>query len=139
MPAERTNALGNLQQLSLGGEVHQAFQEIETNAAYTGFVEVLELGIADVARYRGHTARAASARAAGVGHRAIVRAVTRGLDYHVAGEPKIVAQRVELGFACVAGGVLALGGGWEVRSRPEHVAVGSYRGRRQLKAGTGGV
>src|SRR5690606_21962179 len=54
-------------------------------------------------------------------------------------EPKIVAQRVELGFACVAGGVLALGRVWKLRSRTEHVAVRIYRARRQLKAWTAGL
>ena len=91
-----------------------------------------QLAVGDAAADGGHAARPAAARAARVGHRAVVRAVAGGLHDDVAREAEVVAQREQLRLARVAGGVLPLGRVRELRARAEHVAVRVHRaGRRR--------
>src|SRR5271166_51832 len=134
VPAEGGDPPRDLHQFVLRREVDEPFDEIEAHAAHARLVEPLELIVARVALYGRDAARFACAREAGVDHRAVVGAVARRLHHDIASEPQMIAQGEELGLACVAGRIFALGRVWERGPGPEHVAVRIDAARRQAKA-----
>ena len=121
---------GDLRELVAGREVDEAPEKIEADAAHARLVQIDELAVGNVAADGCHAARPAVARAARVGHRAVVGAVAGGLHDDVAREAEVIAQREELRLARVARGVLSLGRVWKLGAGAEHVAVRVDRARR---------
>ena len=84
VPAELGDAPGDLHQLVFRGEVDQALDEIEADAADAGVMERLKLVVRNAAPHGRHAARAPAARNARVDHGAVVGAVAGRLHDHVA-------------------------------------------------------
>ena len=133
MPAQLGDAAGDLHQLVLGREVHQALDEVEAHAAHTGVVHGLQFVVGHAALDGGHAARLAVAVHQRIDHGAVVGAVAGGLHDHVARKTQVVAQRKELRLGGVAGRVLALGRVGELGAGAEHVAVRVHRAGRHLE------
>ncbi len=134
MPAELGDAPGDFEQLVLRREVDETLDEVEAHAAHAGCMQVLQLGVGHAALDRRDAARPAIARAAGVGHRAIVGPVAGRLHDHVAREAEVIAQREQLRLRGVAGRVFALGRIGEFGARPEDMAMRIDRAFRQDEA-----
>ena len=134
MPAQLLDASRDLHQLVLGREIDQALDEVEANAANAGLVQCLQLGVADAALDGGHSACSAAAVDQRIDHRPVVCAVAGGLHHDVAGEPKVVAQGVELGLGRIARRVLALRRVREFGAWAKHMAVRVHAASRHLEA-----
>lgn len=96
MPAQRCNAVGNLQQFVLGCEVHQALDEVKAHAAHASGMQAFEFGVAHIALERDDAARAALGALQRIDQRAVVCAVAGCLHDHVARKAQAVAQRKQM-------------------------------------------
>ncbi len=133
VPAERLDALGDLDQHFARRHVDETLDEVEAHAAHAGGIELAELLVGEISGHSRDAARAAVRRPQRIDHRAIVGAVTRRLHDHVALEAEIVAQLPELLLRRVARRVLALRRIWKLVARTEDVTMRVDRaGRRTV-------
>ncbi len=139
MPAQGRDLLGHLQQHFARGEIHQPLEEVEPHPAHAGGVQRLQLGVGDIGLHRGHALGLAAGGLQCIDQRAVIGAMTSGLDDDVALEAQEIAQGEQLFLGRVAGGVFALGRIGEDRGRAEHVAVRVHRPRRRPVGGLGGI
>ena len=94
MPAQRLDAVGNLQQFVLWREIHQPFNEVEAHTAHARSMQSLQFLIRHAALNGGHTACLATAGHASIHHRTIVCAVASGLHDHIPSKTQMIAQRI---------------------------------------------
>src|SRR5262245_35638326 len=131
MPAERRDARGDAIEHLARGEIDQAPDEVEAQAAHTGAIHRLELGIGDLFSDEGDALGLARGARERIDQRAIVLGVARRLHDHVLVEAEKVAQREQLFLGCVARRVFALGRVGKFAFRTEHMAVRIDGARRR--------
>ena len=133
VPAERCNAIRDLEQHFTRREISQTPDEVKARTAHTGSVHLLQLSIGHIAVDGSHTTGLVVGGLQRINQCAVVGAVAGRLHDHIFIEPQVVAQCKKLILAGIAGRVFAFRRVGEQVAGAKHVAVRIHCANRKFE------